>query len=125
MSTPTTPEDLLDLRLLPAWVNEPVRPSDYAHFEGEDSPIFEERKGRRPRPRGRERDRRDRPSREPRLPEYREERCRRARGLDPRAGPSRERRLPEPREKRSRPPQSKRPGAGRRDEKQHGPERGR
>jgi hypothetical protein len=98
MSTPTTPEDLLDLRLLPAWVNEPVRPSDYAHFEGEDSPIFEERKGRRSPPRGRERDRRDRPSREPRLPESRE--------------------------KHSRRPQSKRPGAGRRDEKQHGRERG-
>ena len=36
MSSPTTPEDLLDLKMLPAWVNEPARPNDYANFEGED-----------------------------------------------------------------------------------------
>ena len=54
MPPETTPADLLDLKLLPAWVNEPARPNDYANFEGEDehSPS---RGGNRP---GRDRDRR-------------------------------------------------------------------
>ena len=39
MGSPTTPEDLLDLKLLPAWVNEPARPNDYADFEGEDRDV--------------------------------------------------------------------------------------
>lgn len=76
MSSPTTTEDLLDLKLLPSWVNEPARPNDYANFEGED-PGSEERGGRRPRERGRDRDRRSPQSREPRGPQSREQRARR------------------------------------------------
>src|SRR5205085_9235576 len=63
MPSPTPTEDPLDLRMLPAWANEPARPNDYANFEGEDA----ERGGRRhdrPRNRGRERERRG-----PRKPE--------------------------------------------------------
>jgi hypothetical protein len=78
MSSPTTTEDLLDLKLLPAWVNEPVRPNDYANFEGED-PRFDDRGGRRAPQRSRERDRRAPPSREPRGPQSREQRSRRPR----------------------------------------------
>lgn len=78
MSAPTTTEDLLDLKLLPAWVNEPARPNDYANFEGED-PGSEDRGGRRPRERGRDRDRRAPQSREPRGPQSREQRSRRPR----------------------------------------------
>ena len=76
MSSPPITEDLLDLKLLPAWVNEPVRPNDYANFEGEDS-RFEEHGGRRPPQRRRERDRRGPPSRESRGPQSREQRSRR------------------------------------------------
>jgi hypothetical protein len=52
MPSPITTEELLDLRFLPAWVNEPVHPGDYADFEGEDS-SFGEGGGRR-RPKRRE-----------------------------------------------------------------------
>ena len=63
-SSPPT-EDLLDLRMLPAWANEPARPNDYADFEGEEA----EPTGRRhDRPRNRERDR-DRDRRGPRKPD--------------------------------------------------------
>jgi hypothetical protein len=78
MPSPTTTEDLLDLRLLPAWVNEPARPNDYANFEGED-PRSDERGGRRPPQRGRDRDRRGPQSREKRGPKSREQRPRRPR----------------------------------------------
>ena len=78
MSAPTTTEDLLDLKLLPSWVNEPARPNDYADFEGED-PGAAERGGRRPRERGRDRDRRSPQSRDPRGPQSREQRPRRPR----------------------------------------------
>ena len=37
MASPTTTEDLLDLKMLPAWANEPARANDYADFEGEDA----------------------------------------------------------------------------------------
>ena len=61
MPSPTPTEDLLDLRMLPAWANEPARPNDYANFAGEDT----EPGGRRhDRPRNRERERRG-----PRKPE--------------------------------------------------------
>src|SRR5438270_10648230 len=61
MPSPTPSEDLLDLRMLPAWANEPARSNDYANFEGEDA----EPGGRRhDRPRNRERERRG-----PRKPE--------------------------------------------------------
>jgi hypothetical protein len=78
MSSPTTTEDLLDLKMLPAWVNEPARPNDYANFEGED-PGSDERGGRRPPQRSRDRDRRAPQSREPRGPQSREQRPRRPR----------------------------------------------
>ena len=44
----TEPVDLLDLKLLPAWVKEPADTKSYAHYEGDEG---EER-----RPRGRDRD---------------------------------------------------------------------
>src|SRR5436305_1199880 len=37
MPSPTPTEDLLDLRMLPSWANEPARPNDYANFEGEEA----------------------------------------------------------------------------------------
>lgn len=52
MSEPSTPPNLLDLRMMPAWVNEPAQPRDYSEYEGEDEKAFE-RGGRGPRP-GRE-----------------------------------------------------------------------
>src|SRR5436190_9555965 len=55
MPSPTPTEDLLDLRMLPAWANEPARPNDYANFEGEEA----DPTGRRhDRPRNRDRERR-------------------------------------------------------------------
>ena len=90
MPSPPPTEDLLDLRMLPAWANEPARPNDYADFAGEEA----EPSGRRhDRPRNRDRDRRG-----PRKPERRQDRPdrdRRApRGQDGRRdhGPQRERR---------------------------------
>ena len=59
MSAPTPPADLLDLKMMPAWVNEPARANDYSNYEGEDPRAFD-RGDRRP-PRGRE----QRPSRPP------------------------------------------------------------
>ncbi len=64
MSTPTTPADLLDLKMMPAWVSEPARTNDYADFEGEEQMPFERRSSRPPR---------DRDSR-PRGPKSREQR---------------------------------------------------
>jgi len=82
MPSPTPTEDLLDLRLLPAWANEPARPNDYANFEGEDA----EQPGRRhDRPRNRDRDR-DR--RGPRKPDGRKDR------------PNQDRRSPRPHDAR-------------------------
>ena len=78
MSSPTTPEDLLDLKLLPAWVNEPVRANEYSHFEGEEGGP-DERGGRRPPQRSRDRDGRAPQSRESRGPQSREQRSRRPR----------------------------------------------
>src|SRR6266436_4722796 len=101
MSSPPITEDLLDLKLLPAWVNEPVRPNDYANYEGEDS-RFEEHGDRRPPQRRREGNRRGPPSRESRGPQ------------------SRESRGPQSREQRSRRPRSDRPGPARRDENHRG-----
>src|SRR5450755_2181997 len=71
MSASEGPPDLLDLKLLPAWVKEPVGGTDYSTFEGED--IDEIGRGeRRPRrapdrkrsaPRPGSRDRNERPAR--------------------------------------------------------------
>ncbi len=53
MSEPNPPPDLLDLKMMPAWVNESAPAKDYSNYEGEeDRPAFE-RGGRRP-PRGRD-----------------------------------------------------------------------
>jgi hypothetical protein len=57
MSEDSTPADLLDLKMMPAWVNEPARTNDYADHPGEDERSFDrERRGPRPgrdsRPRG-------------------------------------------------------------------------
>ncbi len=81
MSAPTPPPDLLDLKMMPAWVNEPARTNDYADFKGEDERSFEregrgprrggEQRARSPKPRER-RDDRKRP--EQRRPERRTER---------------------------------------------------
>src|SRR5436190_14573162 len=56
MGSPSTPEDLLDLKLLPSWVNEPPPVHKYADFEGEDDRRFERRDhgpGRSPEKSGR------------------------------------------------------------------------
>ncbi len=47
MSSPTIPADLLDLKMLPAWANEPARTNDYADFEGEEIGAHERRGPRR------------------------------------------------------------------------------
>jgi hypothetical protein len=92
MPSPPPTDDLLDLRMLPAWVNEPARPNDYANFEGEDA----ESDGRRQdRPRNRDRERRG-----PRTADRRKERPGRDRDRRPprphdarrEHGPSREQR---------------------------------
>lgn len=51
---PSPTEDLLDLKMLPAWASEPSRPNDYADFEGEE-PGRPERGGDRRRTRDRDR----------------------------------------------------------------------
>ena len=56
MSEPSTPADLLDLKMMPAWVNEPARANDYADYKGEDERSSDRerpgrREGRNPRPR--------------------------------------------------------------------------
>ena len=59
MSAPETPVDLLDLKLMPAWVNEPAGTNEYSDHTGEDDrPLFERRgprpeRGRDGRPGGR------------------------------------------------------------------------
>jgi hypothetical protein len=103
MSSPTTPEDLLDLKLLPAWVNEPVRPNEYSHYEGEDERSFE-RGGQRPN-RGGDRERRGPRSRDARGPQSR----------DARGPQARDARGPQSREQRSRGPRPDRPGGARPD----------
>ena len=57
MASPAPNEDLLDLRMLPSWANEPVRPNEYAHFEGDDTDPSRQRPDRPRRP---SRDRQDR-----------------------------------------------------------------
>jgi hypothetical protein len=79
MASPSTPEDLLDLRLLPAWVNEPARANEYSHFEGEDEGSSERGGQRSHRGGDRDRERRAPRSRDPRAPQSREQRPRRPR----------------------------------------------
>jgi hypothetical protein len=80
MASPTTNEDLLDLKMLPAWANEPARANDYADFEGEDADAGQ-RRSDRPRNRNRDRDQRG-----PRKPDRRDERPKRD-GGGPRSRP--------------------------------------
>jgi hypothetical protein len=54
-SSPVEPADLIDLKLLPAWVKEPTEPKSYEHYTGEEGEG--PRDGRRP-----PRDRRKRPA---------------------------------------------------------------
>ena len=109
MSSPTTNEDLLDLKLLPAWVNESASQTDYSNFEGEDPGSYEHG-SRRPRERGRDRSRSGPPGRERRGPQARDQRSR-GPGPDRRdekRGPGRpqdrNRRGDDRREQRDRPP---------------------
>jgi len=81
MASPTTNEDLLDLKMLPAWANEPARTNDYANFEGEDADAGQ-RRSNRPRSRDRDRDQRG-----PRKPERRDDRAPRRDGRGPRPRP--------------------------------------
>ncbi len=85
MSAPTPPADLLDLKMMPAWVSEPAQTQDYSAYKGEDERPFREqgRDGRRggeqrarsPKPRERRDDRKHPEQRRPeRLPESREPR---------------------------------------------------
>lgn len=97
MPQPTIPEDLLDLKLLPSWVNEPARANTYEDFEGEDPRAFERSSGRSDR--GRDRDRRGPKTRESRGPQPRDQRSRGPRPDRPRrerpGENQRERRPPE------------------------------
>ena len=108
MSSPTTNEELLDLKLLPAWVNEPASPADYSHFEGEDPGSYEQG-SRRPRGHGRDRSRSGPPG-ERRGPQARDQRSRGPRPdrRDEKRGPGRpkeqRRRGDDRREQRDRPP---------------------
>ena len=85
MAPPTTTDDLLDLKMLPAWANEPARGNDYADFEGEDADAGQRRRPDRPR-------NRDRDQRGPRKPDRRDDRQKRdERGRGPRpSGPRRD-----------------------------------
>jgi hypothetical protein len=80
MASPNTTEDLLDLKMLPAWANEPARANDYANFEGEDADAGQ-RRSDRPRNRNRDRDQRS-----PRKPDRRDDRPKRD-GRGPRSRP--------------------------------------
>jgi hypothetical protein len=79
MASPTPTEDLLDLKMLPAWANEPAQANDYANFEGEDADAGQRRSDR---PRSRDRDRRG-----PRKPDRRDERGPKRDGRGPRSRP--------------------------------------
>ena len=46
MSEDSTPADLLDLKMMPAWVNEPARTNDYADHHGRGRALFRSRAAR-------------------------------------------------------------------------------
>ena len=48
MPESTTPADLLDLKMMPAWVNEPAHAKDYSQYQGEEEPPPFDRGGRGP-----------------------------------------------------------------------------
>src|SRR5437868_130746 len=58
------PADLLDLKLMPAWVKEPSTREDYTHYEGEEMPDRPERRERRPQGRGKPRSKEQRAPRQ-------------------------------------------------------------
>jgi len=62
MASPAPTDDLLDLRMLPAWANEAARPNEYADFEGDETDPSRQRPDRPRRPQ------RDRPDRDRRRP---------------------------------------------------------
>src|SRR4051812_22141784 len=99
MASPTPTEDLLDLKMLPAWASEPARQHNYADFEGEDADTRSRRPDRRP---NRDRDRDQRGPRPPRdrnaRAPQRDERSRRPRPEGNRRERPAERRREEPRE---------------------------
>src|SRR5215217_3778517 len=99
MAPPTTNEDLLDLKMMPAWANEPARPNNYADFEGEDAET-DRRRPDRPRNRDRDRERRGprRPDRQDGRGPKRDDRGRgpRPEGARHDRGPQRERRIEAP-----------------------------
>lgn len=49
MSSSENPLELLDLKMMPAWVNEPTRKNDYADYQGEEERAPFDRGGRPPR----------------------------------------------------------------------------
>ncbi len=82
MSASDASPDLLDLKLLPAWVKEPASSSDYSNFEGEEIGTFD-RGDRRPRrvperrrniPKSGDRKRNEKPARRDHAPRGREPR---------------------------------------------------
>ena len=95
MAAESTPADLLDLKMMPAWVNEPPRSNEYSEYEGEEehpSARGFERRGPRP-----QRDRGPRPQRGQKPREGRDR------------GKQRERRAPEGRREDHRPPREAAP----------------
>src|SRR4051812_544492 len=99
MASPTPTEDLLDLKMLPAWASEPARQHNYADFESEDADA------RPRRPDGRQNRDRDRDRRSPRPPRdrsdrgpQRDDRSRRPRPEGNRRDRPMDRRREEPRE---------------------------
>ncbi|MDQ6622226.1 MAG: hypothetical protein M3Y86_01900 [Verrucomicrobiota bacterium] len=93
-----TPPDLFDLKMMPAWVNEPTGTNEYANFEGEEESAGE-RRGRGPQ--------RGRDSR-PRPPMNREQRERRTNRPDQRRPEGRGGERRSPRRDGERAPQSDR-----------------
>ena len=88
MASPSPKEDLLDLRMLPAWANEPARPNEYAHFEGDDSDPSRQRPDRPRRP---SRDRQERDRRRPERSDRSKERPARVDRSGPPRDPRRDR----------------------------------
>src|SRR3954454_3519872 len=90
MASPAPTDDLLDLRMLPAWANEPTRPNEYADFEGDTDPS-RQRPDRPRRPPGNRQDRdRRRPDRSER-PDRPRERPNRDNRSRPQGDPRRDR----------------------------------
>lgn len=99
MSVPTPPADLLDLKLMPAWVNEPGSGPDYSNYSGEEeAPFGRERRGPQ-----RGRDQREQRPRGPRPQGRRDERKPREQQRPDRGGPDRRGEAPRPHQQREAP----------------------